>query len=78
VQAVNALDRALTPSWRADQTLLNLITQIIKILVARINYTAFKVKQTITNHLPPLTFLDSLLTKIMPAHAPTVIRREIA
>jgi hypothetical protein len=78
VQAVNALDRALTPIWRADQTLLNLITQIIKIHVARINYTAFKVKQTITNHLPPFKFLDSLLTKTMPAHAPTAMRWDAA
>ena len=78
VQAVIALDKALNPIWRADQTLLNLITQIIKIHVARINYTAFKVKQTITNHLPPLTFLDSLLTKTMPAHAPTAMRWDAA
>jgi len=78
VHAVITADKALNPIWRADQTLLDVIAQTIKTIAARANYAAFIVKQTINNHLLPLTFLDSLLTKIMPAHAPTVIRREIA
>jgi len=78
VHAVITADRALNPIWRADQTLLDVITLTIKTITARANYAAFIIKQTINNHFIPLTFLDSLLTKIMPAHAPTVIRREIA
>lgn len=78
VHAVIAADKALNPIWRPDQTLLDVITQTIKTITARANYTAFIIKQTINNHLLPSTFLDSLLTKIMPAHAPTSIRREIA
>jgi hypothetical protein len=78
VQAVIAADQALNPVWRADQTLLDVITLTIKTITARANYATFIIKQTINNHLIPLTFLDLLLTKIMPAHAPTAIRREIA
>ena len=78
VHAVIALDRALKPIWRADQTLLNVITQTIKTITARANYAAFIIKQTINNHLIPSTFLDSLLTKIIPAHAPTAVHWDAA
>jgi hypothetical protein len=78
VQAVIALDRALTPIWRADQTLLDVITLTIKTITARANYAAFITKQTINNHFIPFTFLDSLLTKIIPAHAPTAVQRDAA
>ena len=78
VHAVITADKALNPIWRADQTLLDVIAQTIKTIAARANYAAFIVKQTINNHLLPLTFLDSLLTKIMPAHAPTAVIRDAA
>ena len=78
VQAVIAADRALTPVWRTDQTLLDVIALSIKTITARANYATFIIKQTINNHLKPFTFLDLLLTKIMPAHAPTAISRDIA
>ena len=78
VHAVIALDRALKPIWRADQTLLNVITQTIKTITARANYAAFIIKQTINKQLLPSTFLDSLLTKIIPAHAPTAVHWDAA
>jgi len=78
VHAVIALDRALKPIWRAHQTLPNVITQTIKTITARANYAAFIIKQTINNHLIPSTFLDSLFTKTMPAHAPTSMHRDVA
>ena len=56
VQAVIAADRALTPVWRADQTLLDVIALSIKTITARANYATFIIKQTINNHLKPLTF----------------------
>ena len=78
VQAVIALDKALNPIWRADQTLLDALALTINKWLAQANYTAFNVKQTITNHLLPHTFLDSLLTKIIPAHAPTAVHWDAA
>jgi len=78
VHAVITADRALNPIWRADQTLLDVIAQTIKTIAAWANYAAFIVKQTINNHFIPLTFLDSLFTKTMPAHAPTAMRWDAA
>ena len=78
VHAVIAADKALNPIWRADQTLLDVITQTIKTITAQANYAAFIIKQTINNQLLPSTFLDSLLTKIIPAQAPTAVHRDAA
>jgi hypothetical protein len=78
VQAVIAADRALKPVWRADQTLLDVIALSIKTITARANYATFIIKQTINNRYKPLTFLHLLLTKIMPAHAPTAVIRDAA
>ena len=78
VQAVSALDKALMPILRADQTLLDVIAQTIKKIIAQANYAALIIKQTINDHLIPFTFRVSLLTKTMPAHAPTSVIRDAA
>ena len=78
VQAVSALDKALMPILRADQTLLDVIAQTIKKIIAQANYAALNIKQTINDHLIPFTFRVSLLTKTMPAHAPTSVIRDAA
>ena len=78
VAAVIAADQALNPVWTPDQTLLDVIAQTIKTIAAQANFTAFHVKQIINHHSLPFTFLDSLLTKIIPAHAPTAVQRDAA
>jgi hypothetical protein len=78
VQAVIAADQALKPIWKADQTLISIITQTIKTIAAQVNYLAFIVKQTITNHYKHSKSLKILITKIMPAHAPTATCGDIA
>jgi hypothetical protein len=74
MQAVSAADRALMPVWKADQSLIDLINQTIKSIAAQANYLAFIAKQTITNHYKHSKSLRILITKIMPAHAPTAMR----
>jgi len=78
VQAVSALDKALMPILRPDQTLLDVIAQTNKTIAIKANYITFIIKQTINNHLIPSGFRDSLLTKTMPAHAPTSVIRDAA
>lgn len=78
VQAVSALDKALKPILRADRSILDVFYQIQKLITVLVNYIAVIANLTSNNHLIPSSFRDSLLTKTMPAHAPTSVIRDAA